>query len=337
MKPTRLPRLLFLLLPVACSDASVEPLSPAASPPTSSQLYVTEPGFQIDLWAGDEVRAADMLPLRRALNASVERWEGILAPSDPWDVHSGNIFCMIDEERYRWIPGGLIDDLAIIVVVEEVDGVGGTVASAGPCVTRYRGFLPPWITPPMDFMPVLGIMIFDGADVRASTSTDLEDTVTHELAHVLGLGTAGWTTMRLLHEPATPFSATYQDTYFSGANAIQAFMAAGGNLYPWNIVPVENSGILGSTNGHWRESVMHGEMMTPYKSPGRDPISAITLGSLVDLGYSVDWSRADRYVLPDRAPDMDLGDREVHQDILEIPLMTVDRVGIVRTSPGPVR
>ena len=337
MKPTK-PLLHLLLLPLllSCSDAPAEPPPPASSP-TSAQFSATEDGFQIDLWLGDDVQAAPMLPLRRALIAGAEKWEGILAPSDPWDVHSGNIFCMIDEERYRWIPGGLIDDLAVIVVAEDVDGAGGVIASAGPCVTRYRGFLPPWTTLPMDFMPVLGIMIFDRADVLVSTAGELEDTVIHELGHVLGLGSAGWATMRLLHEPATRFSATYQDTYFSGANAIRAFLAAGGDTYPWNIVPVENSGISGSTNGHWRESVMQREMMTPYSSPGRDPISAITLGSLVDLGYSVDWSKADRYVLPTGSPDMDMGEREPHHDILEIPLMTVDRAGTVQTLPGPVR
>jgi len=328
--------LLLALSLSACSDLSEpQPAADAAPPETALD---TQAGFQIDIWYGDDVKAANMATLRRALTTAKDRWEEILAPSDPWDVHSGNLACRLNGEWVSGvIPAGLIDDLAIIAMVEEVDGEGGTLAAAAPCVTRYRGFLE-WPTPPMDFMPVLGIMIFDSADVVATTARELEDTVIHEMGHVLGLGVPGWTTMRLLHEPADFISPLYQDTYFSGKNAIRAFWDAGGDGYGGNIVPVENTGGMGTANGHWRESVMQGELMTGYASAGRDPISLVTLGALMDLGYAVDPSQADAYKLPDGALDADLGSIVPYgDDVLDVPLILVDREGSVRGAPESVK
>ena len=72
--------------------------------------------------------------------------------------------------------------------------------------------------------------------------------------------------------------------------------------------------------------------MTPFASLGTpDPLSAITIQSLADLGYTVDVSLAEPYTLPglvaaDEAGTevIDLGD-----DVLKGPIVVVDRSGRV--------
>ena len=79
------------------------------------------------------------------------------------------------------------------------------------------------------------------------------------------------------------------DAHFAGPQAIAAFDQAGGTDYPSEKVPTERDG------AHWPSSVLAGELMTPSSGYA---LSAITLGALSDLGYSVDFSVADPYVLP---------------------------------------
>ena len=73
------------------------------------------------------------------------------------------------------------------------------------------------------------------------------------------------------------------------------FDAAGGIAYAGAKVPVHNSGGYGSANSHWRGSVFPGELMQPGNSEQREALSAITIQSLADLGYSVDVTAADPY------------------------------------------
>jgi len=64
-------------------------------------------------------------------------------------------------------------------------------------------------------------------------------------------------------------------------------------------VPVENTGGSGTRDAHWRESVFGNELMTGFVGPGTNmPLSRLTVGSLADLGYSVNFAAADPYTLP---------------------------------------
>ena len=96
---------------------------------------------------------------------------------------------------------------------------------------------------------------------------------------------------------------------------------------------MENTeGGAGSQDGHWRESVLGDEIMSPFVSGSVEPLSAITVQSLADLGYSVDVSQADPYRLPPRgsltrrAPG-----RRIHleNDIRSGPVRVVDTNGRV--------
>jgi hypothetical protein len=63
-------------------------------------------------------------------------------------------------------------------------------------------------------------------------------------------------------------------------------------------VPVENNLVPGTSDAHWRESVFGNEMMTGYANLGGMPLSAITVGSLGDIGYEVNPFAADPFRIP---------------------------------------
>jgi Leishmanolysin len=61
-------------------------------------------------------------------------------------------------------------------------------------------------------------------------------------------------------------------------------------------VPVETRGGSGTACGHWDEYCMRNELMTGYSDSGTKAIlSRITIGTLDDLGYIVDYSQAEPY------------------------------------------
>jgi hypothetical protein len=153
------------------------------------------------------------------------------------------------------------------------------------------------------------------------------------MGHVLGIGTI-WTRKELLQNPSLPASPG-ADTYFSGPRATAAFdEAGGGTTYTLgNKVPVENNATQGSSDSHWRESVLGPELMTPsFNSGRRNPLSAITIESLADLGYKVDITQAEPFAPAFQAPAqekpagpvIDLGG-----DLREGPIYVLDGKGRV--------
>ena len=79
-----------------------------------------------------------------------------------------------------------------------------------------------------------------------------------------------------------------------------AFNAAGGAAYTYAKVPVENNGIPGSADSHWRESILDDELMTTHFHPliQHNPLSAITIQAMADIGYRVDVTQAESYKGP---------------------------------------
>ena len=100
-------------------------------------------------------------------------------------------------------------------------------------------------------------------------------------------------------------------------------------------VPVENGREwgAGSQDGHWRESVFGNEIMSTSGSGHvSEPVSAITIQSLADIGYAVDVSRADSYRLPPpgtaRRKDSD-DQTHLVDDIIRGPINVIDTDGNV--------
>ncbi len=175
-----------------------------------------------------------------------------------------------------------VDDLVIFAAVENIDGPGSILGSAGWCIRRAAG------------LPIVGTMRFDAADMaNLESGGHLGEVITHEMGHVVGIGSL-WNTFGLLQEPSQGIP---QDTWYSGVNGLTGFNNIGGASYTGgNKVPVENTGGGGTANVHWREAVLGTELMTGFlNGGGANPLSELTVRSLIDLGYTVNVAGADPF------------------------------------------
>jgi hypothetical protein len=136
-------------------------------------------------------------------------------------------------------------------------------------------------------LPVFGTVRLDAADVaNMEANGRLFDVVLHEMGHVLGVGTL-WNANGLLQ------GGGGSDPYFSGAHGIQEYQNMGGTHA--NPVPVENTGGSGTRDAHWRETLLTNELMTGWLSGSSNPLSRLTVGSLDDMGYTVNYGAADGF------------------------------------------
>ena len=90
----------------------------------------------------------------------------------------------------------------------------------------------------------------------------------------------------------------------------------------------------GSQDGHWRESVLDDELMTPRISDGvAQPLSAITIQSLADIGDRVDVTQADAYIVPDASTRLA---RATAGDSVPISCAIITRPGAGPDRPEPI-
>jgi hypothetical protein len=255
----------------------------------------------------------------QAFTDAVLRWESIITGDLPSvAIPPTDLFCQDSP-----VLNETIDDLLIFVQLIPIDGAGQILGAAGPCLLRNPGFL-----------PLLGLMRFDTADINGG---NLPNVVLHEMGHVLGFGTI-WVDKLLLKNPSLP-SSPGVDTYFSGPQSIIAFNAAGGNAYVGAKVPVENAqGGEGTRDAHWRESQLVHELMTGFLTGSAQPLSAITIRSMQDLGYTVSTASADAYTFipPIRAGPPEAGPSiHLQRDVLEFRPRVFDPAAHrVKKKPG---
>jgi hypothetical protein len=171
------------------------------------------------------------------------------------------------------IPG-----VIIYASVQSIDGPGKILAQAGPCFTRQN-----------DLRTAVGVMEFDVDDITTlAAGGNLQDVITHEMLHVVGVGTF-WNADGLLAGYNT-FGVVY-----TGAGGIRGCLETGGTNSCVTAVPVENVGGPGTVNSHWRESVFGPELMTGYANSGPMPLSILTVRSIGDLNYTINPAAADPY------------------------------------------
>jgi hypothetical protein len=70
-----------------------------------------------------------------------------------------------------------------------------------------------------------------------------------------------------------------------------------------NSVPLENTGGAGTAESHWKEGttalpVFDNELMTGFIDVSPNPLSSMTIGSLTDVGYTVNNADNDVYTIP---------------------------------------
>lgn len=181
----------------------------------------------------------------------------------------------------------LIDDIIIYASIQNIDGPGKILAQAGPCLYRNAG-----TAAAPQFMPALGQMEFDAADISTLTGGgSLQEVITHEMLHVIGFGVL-WNDRKLITGSGTP------DPRYIGEQGRQGCVAVSGTVTCATSVPLESGGGAGTKESHWRESTFGSELMTGFVNVSPNPLSRMTIGSLVDLGYVVNDKDFDQYTIP---------------------------------------
>ncbi|MBK9547648.1 MAG: hypothetical protein IPO52_00720 [Gemmatimonadetes bacterium] len=208
-----------------------------------------------------------------------------------------------------------VDDVIIFAAVENIDGPGGVLGSAGPCTIRSPSAL-----------PAVGRMRFDDADlVTRENNGQLVPLILHEMGHVLGFGTI-WTDRGVITDKGG------NDPIFVGTQALALWptLTLG---YAGRPVPVENTFGPGTADAHWRESVFRAELMTGFiESPGVPmPLSRMTIASMRDLGYVVNYDAGDTF-----AGSLVAMLREINSvptrinEVVMLPTTSVDVQGVTR-------
>ena len=278
--------------------ASLKP----ANPYGIGEPLVVEPEFNIELvfLDGHGFTASQMDLLEEA----AERWEAIITEDVEDQDFTRNPFNTSEEDWWteqefdtygHIIVDDVVDDLRVFVTTGDLDGSWG---SAGAFLIRGTSDL-----------PILGaVTIAEEILTHHYESNGVLLTVMlHELGHTLGFTKWVWEERYLLWNPSRDNPGA--DTYFSGWRTRLVFnLAARGRNYRGRRTPVENAGVLNpgegemdasSNDSHWRESVFDNELMSSLADGYRAaPISAITIRSFEDVGYEVDVTQADPYVIP---------------------------------------
>ena len=281
------------------------------------------PSFDIDLVFVGSISSSYQLAVENA----ARRWEQIITHDIPNHSLSDNARIFLNKLYPENTAPDNVDDLLIYVKIVPIDGEGGTLGQAGQAVWRISSAL-----------PIVSFIELDADDLDTMSDRLLATLMLHEMGHTLGYGLEPWTDHNLLQNPSLDAYnnriVPAPDTHFSGANAIAAFNAAGGASYTGEKVPVENRlGGSGSRDKHWREFILDNELMTPRIGGAAHPLSAITIQSLADIGYRVDVTQADAYVVPDASTRLA---RETAGDSVPISCAIITRPGAGADRPEPI-
>eukprot|EP00904_Undaria_pinnatifida_P013082 jgi/Undpi1/8904/HiC_scaffold_25.g11366.m1 len=169
--------------------------------------------------------------------------------------------------------------LLLNATLEEIDGAGSTLGSAGPRSV--------WSACPT--ISAEGVMTFDIEDIDSMESAGtFEGVVLHEMGHAIGIGTL-WgngfgecTTCREDDDPAWLCPAALSAYYDLGGTSDDIIEFGGGE---------------GTSCAHLDETTFDDELMTGYLDTIMF-LSKMTAAILEDLDYIVDPSEVDDYALP---------------------------------------
>ena len=218
---------------------------------------------------------------RDLIRAAAIRWENIILnefqPHDfsdrPLDSSQNSWFSEFSDSRIR--VNDVVDELRIYVLDDLKQPLLGSAAPLSLRKSYESGYL----------FPIVGVIWinFDLIVQHDFTDQHIHWLALHEIGHVIGIGLLPqWLQKVGLGERGgTEF-------FFAGSLSFHYFKKAGFLGHPG--VPVEPD------KNHWRESVLGGEFMTPEMQLDQPEIvSAVTLGALRDLHYTVNMDMAEFY------------------------------------------
>lgn len=215
-----------------------------------------------------------------AFEDAVERWEEIITGDLP----------------YAFVEGyGYVDDILIEVSVQDIDlsfeGVEQTILAISSVLDQRDGLSG------ADALPSYSRIVINSEEV--GTLLNLDEFVANTIGRALGFG-ALWEEfglVRLIDGVAT----------YTGPNGLREIEDLSRNLNGVNVLETGIDGGLAAQ--YWSEAVLDAELMTsrvelrrPEAGPPNfgipdNPISALTIAAMQDLGYQVDYGAADAFRL----------------------------------------
>jgi len=172
-----------------------------------------------------------------------------------------------------------VDDVYVCVKGVSVDGAGGIIGhSLVPYYRRTHNL----VSHQSHDLPLVGYLELDVDDAGALAGPQLEALLEHELGHMLGM-----------------------NGYFMSLNGnidMQTGAYRGGNaIREWRKKVCLGSPPLDKDGNDWNEGAFQYEIMSEYFSScdeAQCPLSSVTLGTLQDIGYNVEYSMTDTNYMP---------------------------------------
>lgn len=219
--------------------------------------------FNIDLRFRSTMSAA----AHNAFVSAIQKWETVIR---------GDIADVIT-------AGGTIDDLQANIDVQSIDGVGGTLAYS--LTSDFRDD-----TNPNPYLAYQSYQRFDADDLASLLiDGDIYSTILHEMGHTLGFNSEVWAELQLIDT----FGGLSMGFDYRGPHAVEQLnlLNGGGND---TSIQLETGGGGGTAGSHWSDDTYRNELMTGYiNSQNLMPLSTMTIGSMEDIGYEVDYTAAD--------------------------------------------
>ena len=256
-----------------------------------------------------ELRYLDWTPTTAEetdFQAAVDRWESVMLEGfrdHPVTITQAEIDAFPEAAGCAPIDE-TVDELVVFVRRQELVG---PLAMGAVCVLDSDGHGLPLVS-----RLIVGEEILEGGGLEELRLGSLQ----HELGHALGLTPAAWNAdfdgdgvldRELLpgHTGTCPANSALT---FAGPQAAAAYQALGGTGdVPMEPGPTATGQVDGSGCVHLSETTFGDALMSPF-GDGAMPVTSVTLGMLADMGYPVDMSAADAYVLPALRESSDSGD-----------------------------